>query len=162
MKEIKLLSRLCSLIISQAELFRERKRIQYLNKFNIDGNKITKNVEIFNIENVSIGYGTYMNSGQLHAGPNSKIIIGKYCAIGYNVHIKSYTHDSNNPTGNNIKMTDKNIVIGDNVWIGDNVYIKEGLTIGNNVIIGANSVVTKSFSDSVVIAGSPAKIIKYR
>ena len=33
--------------------------------------------------------------------------------------------------------------------------------IGNNVIIGANSFVNKSFPDNVVIAGVPAKVIKY-
>jgi maltose O-acetyltransferase len=157
MKEIRILSKFCSFLITQSDLYRERKRIQFLSRYKIDGSSITKNVEIFNIQNVSIGIGTYMNSGQIHAGPNSKIIIGNYCAIGYNVHIKSYTHDIEQPTGLNIKMSDRDIEFGNNVWVGDNVYIKEGITIGNNVIIGANSVVTRSFPDSVIIGGCPAK-----
>lgn len=106
-----------------------------------------------------IGKGTYFNSGQIHAGYSSKIIIGENCAIGYNVHIKSRTHDINCPTGENMTMIEKDIVIGNNVWIGDNVFIKEGVNIGDNIIIGANSVLTKDIPNNVIVAGYPAKVI---
>ena len=51
--------------------------------------------------------------------------------------------------------------------IGSNPLFNIGLevgdiTIGNNVIIGAGSVVTKSIPDNAIVAGNPAKIIKYR
>lgn len=52
------------------------------------------------------------------------------------------------------------IIIKDNVYIGNNVLILPGVTIGNNVVIGAGAIVTKSFSDGVVIAGNPARVIK--
>lgn len=51
------------------------------------------------------------------------------------------------------------ITIGNNVYIGSCSLILPGITIGNNVIIAAGSVVTKSFSDNVIIGGNPAKII---
>jgi maltose O-acetyltransferase len=35
------------------------------------------------------------------------------------------------------------------------------VTLGDNVVVGAGAVVTKSFPDNVVIAGVPAKIIRY-
>lgn len=157
MKEIKCFSWICSHLFYQAELYRERKRILALKKLGFDVDLISKNVQMQHIENIKIGKGTYFNSGQIHAGPNSKIIIGNYCAIGYNVHIKSYTHSVRKPTGIEIEMKDKDIFIGDNTWICDNVYIKEGITIGNNVIIGANSVVTKNIDDFSVVGGCPAK-----
>lgn len=50
--------------------------------------------------------------------------------------------------------------IGDNVYIGPGAKLFGGITIGDNVIIGANSVVNKSFTDGVTIAGVPAEIIK--
>lgn len=56
----------------------------------------------------------------------------------------------------------KNVpIIGDNVYIGPGAILFGDIRIGDNVMIGANSTVTKSFEESnIVIAGSPAKIIK--
>lgn len=51
--------------------------------------------------------------------------------------------------------------IGNNVNIGVSVVIIGKIHIGNNVIIGAGAVVTKDFPDNCVIAGNPARIIKY-
>lgn len=52
--------------------------------------------------------------------------------------------------------------IGNNVYIGAGAIIMNPITIGNNVIIGAGSVVTKDIPDNAVVAGNPAKIIKYK
>ena len=37
-----------------------------------------------------------------------------------------------------------------------------GITIGNGAIIGAGAIVTKDVPDYAIVAGVPAKIIKYR
>jgi maltose O-acetyltransferase len=114
--------------------------------------------------NVSIGEGSYMNSGQIFAGANSKVKIGRYCAIGYGVHIKARSHDPSKPT--RLGMDDKHltkeadIVIGDNVWIGDNVFIGPGIELGEHCIVGANSVVTHSIPAYAVVGGVPARLIR--
>ena len=51
--------------------------------------------------------------------------------------------------------------IGDNVYIGPGAKIIKPVHIGNNVKIGANAVVNKDVPDNCVVAGIPAKIIKY-
>lgn len=56
----------------------------------------------------------------------------------------------------------KNPIIGDNVSLGANVTIIGGIRIGNNVKVGAGSVVVKDVPDNCVVAGNPAKIIKYQ
>lgn len=53
------------------------------------------------------------------------------------------------------------IKIGNNVYIDNCALILPGVLIGNNVIVGAGSVVTKSVPDNVIIAGNPARIIRY-
>jgi len=55
----------------------------------------------------------------------------------------------------------KRPIIGNNVKLGASVTIIGGVTIGNNVIVGAGSVVVKNIPDNCVVAGNPAKIIKY-
>lgn len=48
------------------------------------------------------------------------------------------------------------------MWIGQDVLIKGGVTIGNGAVIGARSVVTKNVPPYAVVAGVPARVIKYR
>lgn len=51
--------------------------------------------------------------------------------------------------------------LGNNVTLGANVTIIGKVHIGNNVIVGAGSVVVKDVPDNCIIAGNPAKIIRY-
>ncbi|MBU3195325.1 2,3,4,5-tetrahydropyridine-2,6-dicarboxylate N-acetyltransferase [Clostridium algidicarnis] len=50
--------------------------------------------------------------------------------------------------------------IGDNVLIGANAVILEGVKIGKGSVIAAGSVVVEDVPENVVVAGTPAKIIK--
>lgn len=52
-------------------------------------------------------------------------------------------------------------VIGNNVSLGASVVIIGNVHIGNNVVVGAGSVVVKDVPDNCVVAGNPAKIIRY-
>lgn len=100
-----------------------------------------------------------------HIGCINKITIGDGCLIASKVFITDHYHGE-------IKSSELRpavkplyskgeVTIGKNVWIGDNVCIMPGVSIGDNCIIGAGSVITKSFPENTVIAGIPAKIIKY-
>ena len=52
--------------------------------------------------------------------------------------------------------------IGDDVWIGSRAIILQGVHVGTGAVVGAGAVVTKDVPPYAVVAGCPAKIIKYR
>lgn len=54
------------------------------------------------------------------------------------------------------------LVIGHDVWIGAHAHIIKGVKIGNGAIIGTDAVVTKDVPPYAIVAGNPAKIIRYR
>lgn len=59
------------------------------------------------------------------------------------------------------KKNGKRPRIGDNVYLGANVVIIGDINIGNNVTVGAGSVVVKDVPDNAIVAGNPARVIKY-
>ncbi len=53
-------------------------------------------------------------------------------------------------------------MIEDDVWIGANVIILPGVHVKKGAVIGAGSIVTKDVPGYAIVAGNPAKIIRYR
>lgn len=53
-------------------------------------------------------------------------------------------------------------VVGHDVWLGYRAAVLPGVTIGSGAIIGAFSVVTKDVPPYAIVAGNPARVIRYR
>lgn len=107
--------------------------------------------------NVFIGRNVYINAYE-------RIQIGNFCAIAADCKLISGNHgysDIEIPI-NLQAYENKPIILHDDVWLGYNVIILPGVILGKGCIVGAGSVVTKSFPDYSVIAGTPAKLIKKR
>ena len=80
------------------------------------------------------------------------VFIGPHCVLATEYHPE-------NPETRHILLT-KPIVVKRNAWLGANVTVLAGVTIGENAIVAAGSVVTKDVPDNMVVAGSPAKVIR--
>lgn len=99
----------------------------------------------------------------------TKSVIGNYCSIASLVSIGDGEHPLDDISTNSIfyeqsyaTLTQKDCIIGNDVWIGTQSVIRRGVKIGDGAVVGANSFVNKDVPDFAVVAGSPARIIKYR
>lgn len=52
--------------------------------------------------------------------------------------------------------------VGHDVWIGAGTLLKPGISIGNGAVVATRSIVTKDVPAYAVVAGSPARIVRYR
>lgn len=111
---------------------------------------------------VSIGDDFYMGYN-CHLGANIKI--GNDVLFASNVAIVGGDHKFDNidvairySGRDNFKMT----VFGDGCWVGYGAIILHGVKIGRGAVVAAGSVVTKDVDPEAIIAGNPAKFIRYR
>jgi len=54
------------------------------------------------------------------------------------------------------------VTVGDRVMIGANAVILEGVQIGEDAVVAAGAVVTRDVAPGTVVAGCPARFIKYK
>lgn len=140
--------------------------------------RISKKARIYRFAKIlssSVGDFSYV-------GPHSWLVktsVGKFCSIAPNCKIGLAAHSVNflstspifteakNGTGHS--WTKKNffnpslpVSVGNDVWIGERALILGGVNVGNGAVIGAGAVVTKDVPAYAVVAGVPARLIRYR
>jgi acetyltransferase-like isoleucine patch superfamily enzyme len=134
---------------------------------------------------IVIGDGSILHHGAiLDTGPGGRIELGKsnsvnpYCVLyghgglktGDYVRIAAHTvvipanHIFDDPTVPITKqgLTRKGIQMGNDIWIGTGSRILDGVTVHDGAIIAAGSVVNKTVDRGAIVAGVPARVIKYR
>ena len=112
---------------------------------------------------ISIGSGVGISGSTIYALSKitleDNVIVGSGCKIIDNDFHSLEPSKRINQKDCDIKRAP--IIIGESTFIGMNSIILKGTNIGKRCIVGAGSVVHGTFPDDVIIAGNPAKIIKY-
>ncbi len=107
--------------------------------------------------------------------------IGKFCAVAANARLNALNHPMDRISQHKItyrpneyfvyakvdkafreKRQQARVVIGHDVWIGHGAIVLPGLSIGHGAVVAAGAVVTKNVEPYAVVAGVPAKRIKWR
>jgi len=141
------------------------------------------------IRDVEVGEGTkiydHVNIYKCKIGKNCKIepfvyieggvVIGDNCKIKPFVFIPTgVTIESDVFIGPNVAFTNDKYPRARGDWkllqtrvkrgasIGANSVILPGVTIGEKALVGAGSVITSDVPDNAVLAGNPARILRYR
>lgn len=131
----------------------------------------------------TLGYGSYISDNSYFyrvkigryscIGPRTAVICGKHptdsfvsihpfffrgndCGFSYvkDTIFKEYTYAD--------EATKTAVMIGNDVWIGADAKIMEGVTIGDGAVVAAGALVLKDVEPYAIIAGAPAKVIRYR
>jgi virginiamycin A acetyltransferase len=132
---------------------------------------------------ISVGRHTLYPTYIISAETADRVVIGNYCSISFGV-VLIANHGHNMTTDyqdyrvstftiagigkNRFKPSyylpeKRNFIhVGSDVLIGTYAIILPGITIGDGAVIGAGSVVTHNVPPYAVVAGVPAKILRYR
>jgi virginiamycin A acetyltransferase len=54
------------------------------------------------------------------------------------------------------------VSIGHDVWLGSQCFVLSGVTIGHGAVVAARAVVTRDVPPYAIVAGNPAKVVRYR
>jgi acetyltransferase-like isoleucine patch superfamily enzyme len=175
--------------LKRALLDRKLKKTLWKNKCRLDSGirGLRCNTELTLEEGVKL-HQVKVQSSRLSIGAYTDIVsgselhhvssIGRYCSVARNVTIGQdrKSHPLSWLTSHSGLVNQRHklggtaphrsgtaqTTIGHDVWIGMDVLILEGVTVGTGAVIGAQSLVSKDVPPYAIVAGSPARVIRYR
>jgi chloramphenicol O-acetyltransferase type B len=124
-----------------------------------------------------IGYYSYgditIHGNGIDTSGDDYVTIGNYCSFAPGLQLQlGGNHEMHKVSTYPFTRLDKvtkepfdkkyGVYIGNDVWTGLNVIIKHGVTVGDGAVIGMGSIVTKDVEPYAIVAGNPAKLLRYR
>lgn len=128
---------------------------------------------------IAVGAYTYGSPKVRFAEAGTKLTIGRYGSIADGVEIllggnhrldwittypfpalprlwpEAVGHDGSH-------VSNGDVAIGHDVWLGSQCMVLSGVTIGHGAVVAARAVVTRDVPPYAIVAGNPARIVRYR
>lgn len=133
----------------------------------------------FNDPNIEIGDHTYGSPTIHYPAPGSRLKMGRYCSIGWNVRIFLQTNHNTEwvstypfsamahlfPTAGHVgglPCSNGDVVVGNDVWLAPETIVASGVTIGDGAVTMQGAVVFEDIAPYAIYAGNPATFVKWR
>jgi len=114
---------------------------------------------------LTIGNDTYIGEHNNIRAAGGMITIGDKCLLSQGTALIASNHGTLRADFIRDQAWDTakvGITIEDDVWIGCNAVVLPGIRIGKGAVIAAGSIVTKDVPGYAIVAGVPARVMKYR
>ncbi len=124
----------------------------------------------------TFGVGSYGLPAIHDWNEGSTLEVGSYCSIATDVQIflggnhrcdwiSTYpfpvmVEEAQHVTDYGVSRGD--VIVGSDVWLCSNAIILSGVTIGHGAVVAAGAVVSKNIEPYSIVAGNPARHIKWR
>jgi acetyltransferase-like isoleucine patch superfamily enzyme len=110
----------------------------------------------------AVGKNVILNNATINTR-GGVVRIEDHVMFGHNVSVLTGVHDYRQRAGERIAIDDagRDITIERGAWIASNAILIGPCTIGEEAVVAAGSVVTKDVAPRTIVAGNPARVIRY-
>lgn len=122
----------------------------------------------YTFRNIHLGDDVIIGRGATLMAAESRIIIGNKVMFGPEVMLIAGNHNTGVRGQAMFDVKDKrpeddqDIIFEDDIWVGARAIILKGVVVRRGAIIAAGAVVTREVPPYAVVAGNPAKVVRFR
>ncbi len=125
---------------------------------------------------LELGAHSYVNEAmEVHCFRQQRTLeVGKYCSLGACTFLVDGDHHPHfastfpfqelglSPDAPPNAQVKGEPIVGNDVWIADGAVLLGGVHVGDGAVVAGHAVVTRSVPPYAVVAGNPARVVKYR
>ena len=114
-------------------------------------------------QNIFLGTNIFLVDTLINAGDTkATVTIEDNVFFGHGVKVLARGHDYTLlDKERQHSVVEKPIHIKQGAWVASGSIVLGGVTIGEHAVVGAGSIVTKDVPPFAIVAGNPAKLVKY-